>query len=464
MAIWTKTISAPSDLSVPAISENIGFQAQSIVVDNFTPYWLYIPSSLGYIPPWTTDVVRGLIHATDFVKVEWRSPFGDTQVVQSTAKFVSFLFTDAIIPSAPGTLAYGTAQLTTTSLPILYNVVNNSTFLGNINAFYNLATPMQLLSVDVTNNSGTTITPSIVRLTNDIVSGGISASIVVPDPTNPSFNGNADQNLNSSNISNPLITQGTQTTSNILTITLPANIPDNSLILIAYSIYGSGSYVTIPPSNYTLLFSRTEGLGTLYVYYKIGTPIDSNTDVSITFNSIGYNKIAHVVVTPLLLQTNSISYNTNSSGGTAGTTAVFNSVTPSNAPQYILGISTWIADNKSTVTITPSSGYTELVDYWGLEIEYITNYSTSPITPGNTVANVSLNWITATISIPIKTLTMNKGDNLYTLNSIPTGTTLSTDLSTEGIIGRIGNGLGIVTDITDFTKTITVKSKFKVVS
>ena len=460
MAIWTKTISAPSDLSVPAISENIGFQAQSVVVDNFTPYWLYIPSSLGYIPPWTTDVVRGLIHATDFVKVEWRSPFGDTQVIQSTAKFVSFLFTDAIIPSASGTLAYGTAQLIETTQPITYLLNKNVSCglgLGNINAFYNLNTPLQLTSVEITNNTGSDVTVKVVRLNNDTINGGIPISSIISfDPGNPPFTNGAQMN-----IQDLTIYTGTKNETNTSTfsITLPT-ITTPRILVITFLAYGNYSVVT-PPNGYTLIQQIYNNFTKTVTYYKNVDSSDSGATVSVTWNaSIQYGIIMYAMISSAVGIIDKYSYSTYNS-----TTAIpFASVTPTYPVNFILQ---FIASNPAA-TFTPGAGTTELLDVSNGSISlwmgYYNYQSTSPTTPSNATASTSVSGSTQTISIPRSVLQMNIGDELYVFDPVPTATTKIFDISARGIIGRIGKGFGIITTTSDITKTIIVSTEVKVVS
>lgn len=105
MAFHEEQIPAPSGL-VPngniAIAKGVGFQPQSVLIDNYTAYWLYIPDANSYIAPFYTGTVKPLRHSTDYVQIQYKSPFTVTQNPTDVSYFVYAVWTDAVVAPAPG--------------------------------------------------------------------------------------------------------------------------------------------------------------------------------------------------------------------------------------------------------------------------------------------------------------------------------------------------------------------------
>ena len=466
MAIWTKTISAPSDLSVPAISENIGFQAQSIVVDNFTPYWLYIPSSLGYIPPWTTDVVRGLIHATDFVKVEWRSPLSDTQVLQSTAKFVSFLFTDAIIPASSGTIAYGIPQLVNniiTSYPYTASnmVITDLGVLGPILAIEPSSGGYSLQSL--TFNSPTVAqTYSIYRANGLSSRGATKVPTNVYDPIVPIFNGLVRYQSNTMPSSTVIVgPRNFSSNTGTVNLTVPTtSISGDILIAFIHATNNAAGFMT--PTGWTLQLSQigAASTGNLAIFTRIA---DTNDPGKIyAFNITGVAGIEGFICA--VREANAIYSNSSINVISSATTVVSWNSTSATPPGIGLAVS---FGNYLSATFTPSSGATKLVDETalfriGLE-QY--SYTASPTQPGNAAWSASAAQINGLILISttnpnmINLLAPYSGDPITTTASIPTGVETVVDLSTLGIIARNGatSGLVVVPNTSPVAMTLSVK-------
>ena len=88
-------------LNIPAglnVNTNVGFSPTGVIVNNFSPYYIYFPDGLTYCPPWSSGVIMPLGHATQ-ARANWdSSPFGP-QII-----------------SVPAGVVY-TAQLTFTNDP-----------------------------------------------------------------------------------------------------------------------------------------------------------------------------------------------------------------------------------------------------------------------------------------------------------------------------------------------------------
>jgi hypothetical protein len=111
---WTEDVQSPASVPVAglprtiATQKNIGFQAQSVFIDNYTTWWLYLKDADIYIPPYWIGVVRNLHHATDWAYAEWRSPFLDLQQPAGISSFFAhFVWTNEILIPAGGNLLQG---------------------------------------------------------------------------------------------------------------------------------------------------------------------------------------------------------------------------------------------------------------------------------------------------------------------------------------------------------------------
>lgn len=108
MATWTENIDTPVVPSGIAVSKNIGFQAHSVIIDNFTTYWLYLKDADVYVPPYWIGVIRNLLHATDYAIAEWKSPFTTTQTPAGIESFFAhFVWVSDVLPPAGGSLLDG---------------------------------------------------------------------------------------------------------------------------------------------------------------------------------------------------------------------------------------------------------------------------------------------------------------------------------------------------------------------
>lgn len=107
--------------SVPAgldINQNIGFAPTACVVANYSPYYIYLPDGLSFVPPWTSGAIVPLAHATQ-ARATWsNSPFG-AQTIAATASGITysaqFTYTDDPNLSYSGGSIVGNPYATTYS-------------------------------------------------------------------------------------------------------------------------------------------------------------------------------------------------------------------------------------------------------------------------------------------------------------------------------------------------------------
>ena len=66
-------------LSIPAgleVNQFLSFAPLAAIVSNFTPFYIYFPDGLNFVPPWTSGAIITLSHATQ-ARASWlSSPFG----------------------------------------------------------------------------------------------------------------------------------------------------------------------------------------------------------------------------------------------------------------------------------------------------------------------------------------------------------------------------------------------------
>jgi|SRR6516162_6796066 hypothetical protein len=114
MPYWTENVPTPASVPVGglptsvAVDKNVGFQSHSVIVDNYTTWWLWLPDPDVYIPPYWVGVIRNLQHQTDFVYAQWKSPFASVQQPAGISSyFVHFTWTTEVLTPAGGSLLEG---------------------------------------------------------------------------------------------------------------------------------------------------------------------------------------------------------------------------------------------------------------------------------------------------------------------------------------------------------------------
>ena len=87
------------------LSQTASFVPLSVMVDNYSPYYLLIPDAGSYVPPWTIGAIFPLIHAS-VCKAEWANPQSTaiaTVTYEASAGFAHLRFLDTALPPSSGT-------------------------------------------------------------------------------------------------------------------------------------------------------------------------------------------------------------------------------------------------------------------------------------------------------------------------------------------------------------------------
>lgn len=114
MPNWTENVPTPTGVPVTglpisvAVDKNIGFQSHSVIVDNYTTWWLWLKDPDVYIPPYWVGVIRNLEHQTDYAYAQWQSPFANPQPANGLQSFFAhFTWTSEVLTPAGGNLLDG---------------------------------------------------------------------------------------------------------------------------------------------------------------------------------------------------------------------------------------------------------------------------------------------------------------------------------------------------------------------
>ncbi len=111
MAVWTQTIPGAAVIDGALFSQDIGFKASAVGVDNYTPYYLYFKDSGSYIAPYWIGAIRSLIHTTDYAYCSVASPFGAQGIPIGVSSFINLVWTDSDqVQQTPGTYIGGTGS------------------------------------------------------------------------------------------------------------------------------------------------------------------------------------------------------------------------------------------------------------------------------------------------------------------------------------------------------------------
>lgn len=116
MALFSKrvfldaaSLTALGPTPVVIVTQNVGFQAKAVAVNNYSAFYVYIKDADSYIPPFWGGTVLVLFHTTDYAYAELASPFGDPQVPSDPSYFIEFTWTDIPSPFVPGGSIAGTS-------------------------------------------------------------------------------------------------------------------------------------------------------------------------------------------------------------------------------------------------------------------------------------------------------------------------------------------------------------------
>jgi hypothetical protein len=111
------------------INTNVGFNPLSVVVSNYSPYYIWFPDGLSFCPPWTGGVIIPLQHATQARALWSLTPFGTQLIAPPDPAVVysaTFVFTDQNEGLSAGTSIIN--PFSTSGAGVLDRVVNSFQF------------------------------------------------------------------------------------------------------------------------------------------------------------------------------------------------------------------------------------------------------------------------------------------------------------------------------------------------
>lgn len=94
MAQWAQIIEGSQVVDGVSFSQQVGFQAKAVGIDNYTPYYIYLKDADSWIAPYWAGAIRVLIHTTDWAYVSVSSPFGAQGVPAGVSSFIHLVWTD----------------------------------------------------------------------------------------------------------------------------------------------------------------------------------------------------------------------------------------------------------------------------------------------------------------------------------------------------------------------------------
>jgi len=83
------------------LNEQLGYQARSCVVDNFTSSWLYVPAARRYVPP-GGGAGFSFDAAQQVAKIQWKTPPGKTPVAAIPTEVAEVVFSTDPTPAGTG--------------------------------------------------------------------------------------------------------------------------------------------------------------------------------------------------------------------------------------------------------------------------------------------------------------------------------------------------------------------------
>ncbi len=136
---WNKIIDLSSAATTDLISENVGFQATGVKVDNYSCYWIYFKDADSYVPPFWAGTILLLRHTTDIQYASLWSPADPgqgTQVFTTPSFFLHLEWTNAtdisfapgqsVAPSVPSLPVHVIVDNFPPSIPQDVNVLNDT--------------------------------------------------------------------------------------------------------------------------------------------------------------------------------------------------------------------------------------------------------------------------------------------------------------------------------------------------
>jgi hypothetical protein len=123
MGQWSQIIPGAQVIDGAYFTQDVGFQARAVGIDNYTPYYLYLKDADSYIAPFWTGAIRVLTHTTDYAYVQVASPFGP-QAPVGVSYLVHLVWTDSPeVQQTPGSSIAGSSS---PAPPVIVNVTGSS--------------------------------------------------------------------------------------------------------------------------------------------------------------------------------------------------------------------------------------------------------------------------------------------------------------------------------------------------
>lgn len=144
------------------VRHELSFPAHSVLVDNYTSQWLFVPAARRWVMPWVTGLILPLAVETSIGDISVGSPGGLAQLA-SVGTYVSHTWYAAMLPPCPGTPIQA-GSLSFDALGALN--VNPGQLSSNFDSV--LARAGQCATVNV--QGGSTVTSSVVLLSYTVPS------------------------------------------------------------------------------------------------------------------------------------------------------------------------------------------------------------------------------------------------------------------------------------------------------
>lgn len=407
-------------LNIPAgleVNQFLSFAPLAAIVSNFTPFYIYFPDGLGFIPPWTSGATITLSHATQ-ARASWlSSPFG-AQTLYTIAGITytaTITFTDdPNISIAGGTVVTPPAD----NRSVVFTAVPSATITTGTIAFsaYGCRVDNYTGTWYRIGSTGVLVPPFTTGFTVDLLPP-VTSLVVAPttSPYGPANNTNGTQivlTLYANKIGNFAGTTVAQTTPfgtlvstatvsaafasypNITLTLSPAAVAGQLIIYVVSAASAGGTPATlVPPSGFTQIFLSASSLSTAaYVGWKVAT--GGETTLTATWSSAGSSWRGAAVATVYTDLPNGIFQTASAS---AANTV---NATPVTAPNMLFGMSAYASATVAYGTLSSAN-------------QKIVIQSTS--TDGTRAAAVAIGSLTyTTVGTETVTLTWPGGTALVT--------------------------------------------------
>lgn len=354
------------------LNDNAGFVPLSVLVDNYSPYWLLLPDAGRWVPPYTSGIVLPLIHATTN-RAQWINPplSGlSTPSYVATAGYAHLTYVAlelAYSAGAPVPLtalsqqqSFSVAEGGTISktLPFLaqgvridnpggtcYTIVGTSLIIPPWTTAWiaNFTTPFNTITVQpITNPNGTP---------NTTLGGPIVATFYAQPVTS---SGGTPYTQPTTVISLNQFKSASQGTGNL---TIAVTISPSAGDLLVAAIQCASNGVPSAPSGWNLIFGPSLGAATNY-YLSVFTKVSDGTEgPTVTFTNTGTSYIRQAVISEYSnVPKSGIKQSISSASISASATLPTLTVGSAYVPWLFVYI--WDGDTGSVTLTTPPAGFT----------------------------------------------------------------------------------------------------------